>query len=73
MSQNHHAAKASELIIANQCGGSFIDPTMSNYLAAQAEATLAIAHEQRTANLIALYGYGDIVDLETITERLGLA
>ncbi|UXM92529.1 hypothetical protein [Paenarthrobacter sp. JL.01a] len=39
---------------------------------ANAFATLALAHEQRTANLIAFYGYGDIVDLETITERLGL-
>ena len=39
---------------------------------AQAEATLALAYEQRTANLIAFYGYGDIVELDTITERLGL-
>ena len=41
-------------------------------LDAQAEATLALAYEQRTSNLIAFYGYGDIVDLETIRERLGL-
>ena len=37
-----------------------------------ASAMLALAYEQRTANLIAFYGYGDIVELDTITERLGL-
>lgn len=46
-------------------------------LSAQAEATLALSYEQRTANLIALFGDGGTDDahatlLNTITERLGL-
>ena len=45
---------------------------------AQAEATLALAYEQRTANLIAAYTYGIVgpsnesVDESTIITRLGL-
>lgn len=49
---------------------------------ANAEATLALAYEQRTANLIALYSDGSdgpapgvdyTVLIEQITERLGIA
>ena len=50
--------------------------------AAQAEATLAVAYEQRTANLIALFGAPDLADAmesdkwatvtKEILERLGL-
>ena len=45
---------------------------------AQAEATLALAYEARTANLIAAYTYGIVgpsnesVDESTIITRLGL-
>ena len=45
---------------------------------AQAEATLALAYEQKTANLLAAYTYGIVgpsnesVDESTIITRLGL-
>lgn len=52
--------------------GTEFPPSQENIEAAKVWATMALAYEQRTANLIAFYGYGDIVDLETITERLGL-
>lgn len=38
----------------------------------QAEATLALAYEQRTANLIAAYGTSDLIEFDTILARLGL-
>ncbi|NWL34468.1 hypothetical protein [Paenarthrobacter nitroguajacolicus] len=56
------------------------DGTNNEVVRAQAEATLALAYEQRTANLIALFSEGfagrgiDYAGLETqIRERLGLS
>jgi hypothetical protein len=56
--------------------------TINEVQRAQAEATLALAYEQRTANLIALYGAEDLANkmdtpawdnvAEQIKERLGL-
>lgn len=37
-----------------------------------ADATLALAYEQRTANLIAAYGTSDLIEFDTILARLGL-
>lgn len=39
---------------------------------AQTQATLALAYEQRTANLIAAYGTSDLIEFDTILARLGL-
>ena len=56
--------------------------TINEVARASVEATLALAHEQRTANLIAFYGDGPKVDAgdpayaelnRQIVERLGLA
>ena len=38
----------------------------------EAMATLALAYEQRTANLIAAYGTSDLIEFDTILARLGL-
>lgn len=54
------------------------DQAQSEVLAAQVDATLALAYEQRTANLIALAdltmhgGLNPDYDMETIYNRLGL-
>jgi hypothetical protein len=56
---NPHAEKATELVIAANIGGSYLDPDTVALMTAQAEATLAVAYEQRTANLIALYSMDD--------------
>jgi len=76
MSGNTHVATAKfrqEGVHEWQSEQGITDATLiAAALDAQTEATLALVYEQRTANLIAFYGYGDIVELDTITERLGL-
>ncbi|UVF61050.1 hypothetical protein SEA_SAKAI_87 [Arthrobacter phage Sakai] len=61
MSSNEHYETAARLLSfeSDPHGGSYIDPNTHNLLSAQAEASLALAHEQRTANLIAVFGHGD--------------
>ena len=58
MSRNTHAEKATELVIAANIGGSHLDPDTVALMSAQSEATQAVAYEQRTANLIAMYADG---------------
>ena len=53
---NAHHERATELLDANFNGPSYVDPTTLGLSIAQTEATLALAYEQRTANLIALFG-----------------
>jgi hypothetical protein len=85
MSGNPHAAVAKfrqEGVHEWQSYEGSTDATdIAAILDAQVEATLALAYEQRTANLIAFYGDGHIGPLDTahaelhkqIIERLGLA
>ena len=51
--------------------------TTNEVARAQAEATLALAYEQQTANLIALevllQGAGADIEVDSIQERLGLS
>ena len=70
MSENHHYDRAKSRLH---------NGTNNEVSRAQVEATLALAYEQRTANLIALFGegfagtglpYGDM--FIQIKERLGL-
>lgn len=65
MSENPHAAE----LITHRNRGNSLSPTV--------EATLALAHEQRTANLIALEALlhrgGAEIDVIAIQERLGLS
>ena len=53
---NAHHERATELLDANFSGPSYVDPNTLGLSIAQTEATLALAYEQRTANLIALFG-----------------
>lgn len=54
MSQNIHAQQAVGLINSERTsGGTFLDPNTQGMMLAQTEAALALAYEQRTANLIA--------------------
>lgn len=39
---------------------------------AEVATTLALAYEQRTANLIAAYRTSDLIEFDTILARLGL-
>jgi hypothetical protein len=73
MSENTHHARATSRLH---------NGTTNEVARAQAEATLALAYEQRTANLIAFYGDGPVgtagdpayAELNRqIVERLGLA
>jgi hypothetical protein len=56
---NQHHEKSAELLEANTNGPSYVDPNTLGLSMAQTEATLALAYEQRTANLIALYTMDD--------------
>ena len=76
---NAHQEKAADLLASNTTGASYLDPQTESLQAAAIEAGLALAYEQRTANLIALFGegfagtglpYGDM--FIQIKERLGL-
>ncbi|AYR01059.1 hypothetical protein PBI_ISOLDE_91 [Arthrobacter phage Isolde] len=61
MSNTHHRASVHLLALENEpTHGSYIDPNTHNLINAQVEAALAIAFEQRTANLIALLTAGRI-------------
>jgi hypothetical protein len=82
--QNKHAAEAQDIITAN-AGSSLGHETADAqhivcHIEANTQATLALAHEQRTANLLALHSalrdrnehrkaFGV---LEVVNERLGL-
>ena len=52
---NAHHERATELLDANFNGPSYVDPNTLGLSIAQTEATLALAYEQRTANLIAAF------------------
>jgi hypothetical protein len=79
---NAHYEKASELLEANESGPTYVDPNTLGLSIASTEATLALAYEQRTANLIALLDAGystakvagvDYTEVaDQIKERLGL-
>lgn len=51
---NTHYEAAAELLEANNSGPTYIDPNTLGLAIASTQATLALAYEQRTANLIAL-------------------
>jgi hypothetical protein len=83
---NHYREAETTLEVVEFANGAQTSPSYTEY--ALAEATLALAYEQRTANLIALFavesdslpalakgGFGEsawIEAAEQITERLGL-
>ena len=72
---NAHHERATELLDANFNGPSYVDPTTLGLSIAQTEATLALAYEQRTANLIAFASDTRLAFspfAEQIAERLGL-
>lgn len=77
---NTHYEAAAELLEANNSGPTYIDPNTLGLAIASTQATLAVAYEQRTANLIALMshcakmGSFDAVENvgKTVLERLGL-
>lgn len=86
MSENHHALAAGSILSGDKAwtvGWETADAQhVAAHIEATVEATLALAYEQRTANLIAMYtdgntgtapgvNYKDL--LEAITERLDLA
>lgn len=90
MSCNPHFGQADELIQTELAatGGSYLDPQTTALTIAGVQANLALAYEQRTANLITywaamtdeVHGYLDDEDKaqfrgiqEQITERLDLA
>jgi hypothetical protein len=84
MSDSQHYNKADELMQQEHAntGGQYLDPQTTALKTAAIEATLALAYEQRTANLIAIYTDGNtgtapgvnyVEVLAAITERLGLA
>lgn len=76
MRDNQHQAEAKRSIKAAYEAH---DGGMYQIAKAQAEATLSVAHEQRTANLIAFTASGNLNMVERselcgqIKERLGLA
>jgi len=85
MTENQHHQNAREALgFLENSDGSYVDPTTQALATAQIEATLALAHEQRTANLIAAYqaevtgqgrikGDGAAIDRHNeILDRLGL-
>ena len=83
MSQNRHAAEAQGIITGNAAsslGHETADAQhITVHIEANTQATLALAYEQRTANLMALFGEGfsgrgiNYGGLEKqILERLGL-
>lgn len=88
MSDNDHYNSAAHRLALEDdpTAGTYIDPNTQNLLIAQTEATLALAYEQRTANLIAVFGnmmdgesdtfLGERIDgyelAKEITGRLGL-
>lgn len=75
----HFAWAADTLESLEQAEGTYLNPDEHALQTASVEATLALAHEQRTANLIALFGEGfahrdiDYAGIaKQIQERLGL-
>jgi hypothetical protein len=81
MNPHHETAQG---LLSDEYGaaGTHLDPNTQGMMLAQTEATLAIAYEQRTANLIAMYTDGASgtvpgIDysalVKQISERLGLA
>lgn len=75
---NEHIQRAEEALHFSETRGVDSTERQIRTSKAQAEAALALAYEQRTANLIALFGDGGTDEahvelLNTITERLGLA
>lgn len=85
--ENHHALAAGSILAAanaSELGWETADAQhIAAHIEASVEATLALAYEQRTANLIALYGAKDLENgltapqwadtLKQIKERLDLA
>lgn len=79
---NPHYEAAENALEDQAAGGSWLNPQETALSVANTQATLALAHEQHTANLIALLdagystakvagvNYEDVADL--IKERLGL-
>ena len=53
----HYDNAAQALDFLEDSRGSYVDPTTQALTTAQVEATLAVAYEQRTANLITLMGW----------------
>jgi len=76
MSGNPHYVNADELLAPERAGGpAYIDPQTSSLMLAAVEAQLAVAWEQRTANLIAwVAAHGEDPSWVTveIQQRLGL-
>jgi hypothetical protein len=57
MSVNTHHENAREALgYIESARDSYVDPTTQALMTAQTEATLALAYEQRTANLLAAFG-----------------
>lgn len=85
MNENHHALAAGSILSGDKAwtvGWETADAQhIASHIEASVEATLALAYEQRTANLIAFYGDGPIMSGDEayhelnrhIVERLGLA
>lgn len=86
MSNNHKAAAERVFALCETGHGMSADQQLAGAAMAQTQATLALAYEQRTANLIAAFGnmmdgdsdtfLGERIDgyelAKEITERLGL-
>lgn len=78
VNDNQHYQNAKEALgYLEDSRGSYVDPTTQALTTAQIEATLALAFEQRTANLVALNtwmsdrGYVSKPLAQLLDERLG--